>query len=87
MSPIDGDAARRWHRFSGVPRPLLVYAAVMSSVPFMAQVSACLFVLAAIAGMVMNLVFHSKGLALPVPLMVAHGLVAIVAFGLLFASL
>jgi hypothetical protein len=45
-------------RFSGVPRPPLVFA-----------------------------MFHSKGLALPIPLMVVHGLMAVVAFGLLFASL
>ena len=66
---------------------LLVYSALMGSVPLPAQIAALVFVLAATGGMAMNLMYHSKGLALPIPFVIVHGLAAAVGFGLLLSSL
>jgi hypothetical protein len=52
---------------------LLVYALLMGGAAATnASIAAALFVLSAGGGAAMNLLFHSKGLPLPVGLMVAH---------------
>lgn len=55
---------------------LLLYAALVIGVPGQVQLAAGLFVAAALGGVALNLLYHAKQLALPVPLMVVHALVA-----------
>ncbi len=62
---------------------LLIYAAVSVGVPILAQYAIALLILAAIGGVAMNLLYHWKMMALPVPLMILHALLAIAGFGLL----
>lgn len=66
---------------------LLAYAAFTVGVPLLAQIALVLFVLAAIGGAAMNLLFHWKQLPLPIPLMIGHILAAVVALALLLASI
>lgn len=66
---------------------LLSYATVFAGVPVMAQVSLGLFMIAALGGTAMNLLFHSKQLPLPIPLMIVHAGLAVTAFVLLLVSL
>lgn len=65
---------------------LLIYAWCNSGIPLMAQFATVLFIIAAIGGAAMNLLFHSKQLPLPIPLMIVHALLAVSAFGLLLLS-
>lgn len=66
---------------------LLIYAALTVGIPVMAQIGLGLFCLAAIGGAALNLLFHSKQLPLPIPLIVVHALLAIMAFvALLFSA-
>ncbi len=65
---------------------LLTYAAVTVGIPPMAQLALALFVLAAIGGAAMNLLFHWKLLPLPIPLMIGHALMAVTGFVLLLLS-
>ena len=66
---------------------LLIYAALMVGVPRTAQIAAVLFVIAATAGTALNLLYHSKQLPLPKPLLVAHALLAVAGFVLLLVTL
>ena len=66
---------------------LLVHAALTVGVPVLAQASLGLFVLAALGGVVINLRYHAKQLALPKGLIVGHALLAVVAYGLLLLAL
>src|ERR1035437_3997765 len=66
---------------------LLGYAALTFGIPPMAQIATCLFVIAAIGGAAMNLLFHWKLLPLPIPLMILHALLAVVGFALLLLSI
>jgi hypothetical protein len=66
---------------------LLIYAAVSVGLPTMALLATGVFVLAGIGGAVMNLLFHWKQLPLPVPMMIAHGVVAVSGFLILLLSL
>lgn len=63
---------------------LLIYATLMGEVPGMVQVATLLFLGAALGGAALNLLYHSKGLALPIPLIIGHGLIAVVALGMLW---
>ncbi len=65
---------------------LLTYAAVTLGIPPMAQLALALFILAAIGGAAMNLLFHWKLLPLPIPLMIGHALMAVTGFVLLLLS-
>ena len=65
---------------------LLIYAWCNAGIPAMAQIATVLFIIAAIGGAAMNLLFHSKQLPLPIPLMIVHGLLAVSAFVLLLLS-
>ena len=50
------------------------------------QVGLGLFCLAAVGGAALNLLFHSKQLPLPIPLMMAHALLAVTGFVVLLLS-
>lgn len=65
---------------------LLVYAALTVGISVMAQIGLGLFCVAAVGGAAMNLLFHAKQLPLPIPLMIAHALLAIMGFVLLLLS-
>lgn len=66
---------------------LLIYAAVSSGIPGMAQVALCVFILAALGGAGIFLGFHMKGKPLPIPLVIGHGLTALTGLVLLLISL
>ncbi|HEX5125841.1 MAG TPA: hypothetical protein VFW00_03795 [Rhodocyclaceae bacterium] len=66
---------------------LLIYAAFTVGVPGMAQLAIAFFVVAAIGGAVLNLVFHWQKLALPIPLMIAHAVLAVIGFVLLLIAI
>ena len=66
---------------------LLLYAAIFAGIPAMAQVATSLFVIAAIGGAAMNLLFHWKLLPLPIPLMILHAVLAVIGFVLLLLSI
>lgn len=65
---------------------LLIYAALTVGIPVMAQIGLGLFCLAAMGGAALNLLFHSKQLPLPIPLMIVHALLAVMAFVVLLIS-
>ena len=66
---------------------LMIYAAVVFGVPALALGSIALFVLAALGGLVLNLVYHQKQLALPKTIVIGHGALAVVAYLMLLVSL
>jgi hypothetical protein len=66
---------------------LLSYAAVTSGIPGLAQAALGVLVLAALGGITIFVGFHLRGEALPIPLVIGHGLVAATGLGLLVASL
>jgi len=66
---------------------LLIYAALAIGIPPMAQLATGLFVVAAIGGAAMNLLFHWKQLPLPIPLMILHAGLAVTGFVLLLVSI
>lgn len=65
---------------------LLIYAALTVGAPPMAQLSAVLFVIAAAGGLTMNLAYHWRQRALPIPLMIGHALLAVAGFALLLVT-
>ena len=65
---------------------LLIYAALTAGVPAMAQIAAVLFVIAAIGGAVMNLVYQWQQRLLPKPLLIGHALLAVAGFVLLLMT-
>jgi hypothetical protein len=71
---------------AGAGLTLLVFAALTTSIPQMALFALLLFLVAAAGGIVMNLGYQWKQRALPVPLMVGHALLAIIAFVLLLGA-
>jgi len=66
---------------------LLVYAALGAGVPGLAQVALGVFALAAVGGAGLFLGFHLRERALPIPLVIGHGVVAVTALVLLLISL
>ena len=66
---------------------LLIYAAVESGLPGLAQVALAVLVLAALGGAGIFLVFHLRERALPIPLIVGHGLTALTGLVLLLIAL
>lgn len=66
---------------------LLIYAAATVGIPLMAQFALGFFVVAAIGGVAMNLLFHWKMLPLPIPLMIVHALLAVTGFVLLLTCI
>ena len=71
---------------AGAGLTLLIYAALTVGLSSLALIALALFVLAAIGGVVLNLVYHWKQLPLPVGLMIGHAVLAVVAFGLLLVA-
>ena len=71
---------------AGAGLTLLVFAALTSAIPQLALFALLLFLVAAAGGVVMNLGYQWKQRPLPVPLMVGHALLAIVAFVLLLGA-
>jgi hypothetical protein len=71
---------------AGAGLTLQIYAALTSSIPQLAMFALLLFLVAAAGGMVMNLGYQWKQRPLPVPLLVGHALLAIVAFVLLLGA-
>ena len=66
---------------------LLAFAAAMSGIPQLAQISLGLFVLAALGGMAIFTLFHLRNLALPIPIVLGHAFLALSGIGLLLYSL
>lgn len=66
---------------------VLIYTAATDGVPTLAQVALGVFVLAALGGATLFLGFHMRGRALPIPLVIGHGLIAATGFVLLLISM
>jgi hypothetical protein len=66
---------------------LLLYAAIATGIPALAQIALAIFVLAALGGAVLLLGFHLRSKPLPIPLVIGHGLIAAAAYVLLLLSL
>jgi hypothetical protein len=66
---------------------LLGYEAYDKGVPPLAQYALGAFVLAALGGATLLVMFHLKRRPLPVPLILGHGLIALVGLALLLTSL
>jgi hypothetical protein len=66
---------------------LLAYAAVDPGLPSLAQVALGVFVLAALGGATLFFLFHLREKALPIPLVLGHGLLALTALALLLFSM
>ncbi|MDQ3289122.1 MAG: hypothetical protein M3Q42_12885 [Pseudomonadota bacterium] len=66
---------------------LLAYAALTMGLPFYALVSLLLFLLGAVLGVMLNLVYHANHRPLPTGLVVVHALIAVVAFALLLVGI
>ena len=66
---------------------LLIYAAISPGIPGLAQIALGVFVLAALGGATMFLGFHMRGRALPIPLVIGHGLIAVTGYVLLLVSI
>jgi hypothetical protein len=62
---------------------ILASAAMRTGVPQMEQIALWLFALAALGGTAIFAMFHLPGKALPIPLILGHGLIALVALTLL----
>lgn len=62
---------------------LLIYAALTAGVPWSASLAALLFVLAAVLGVVLNLVYHLRDRLIPAGMTVLHAALAVTAFLLL----
>jgi hypothetical protein len=65
---------------------LLGYAAATDGIPQLAQIALGVLVLAAVGGATIFLGFHRRQLALPIPLVLGHGLTAIAGFVLLLVA-
>jgi hypothetical protein len=65
---------------------VLLYAAFTVGISTLAQFAMGLLVLAAIGGATLFLGFHLRGRPLPVPVVIAHGLIALIGVILLWLS-
>jgi hypothetical protein len=66
---------------------LLALAAFDPGAPELAPIALAVFVLAALGGTAMFVLFHLKGKALPIPFMLGHGLAALTGLAILYYSL
>jgi hypothetical protein len=66
---------------------LLIYAAVQTGIPRLAQIALGVFVVAALGGATIFVGFHLRERPLPIPLVIGHGLIAVVGYVLLLVSL
>ena len=65
---------------------LMIYAELTVGIPTLAEFALGLFLLAAVGGAAINLLFHARKLEIPIPLMLAHATLAASAFVLLLCS-
>jgi hypothetical protein len=65
----------------------LIYAATSQTLPFLAQLSLGGFVLAALGGATIFTMFHLREKPLPIPLIIAHGSLAVASYVLLLLAL
>jgi hypothetical protein len=65
---------------------LLLYAAATVGLPPMALTALALFLIAAAGGVILNLHYHWKDIALPKWLVLVHAVVAVIGFVLLLAA-
>jgi hypothetical protein len=66
---------------------ILAYTAATTGVPQLALIALGVFVLAALGGAFIFFTYHLKGLALPIPFILGHGITAIVGFVLLVITI
>jgi hypothetical protein len=66
---------------------LLIYAAFSVGIPGLAQLALGVLILAALGGATIFAGFHLRNLALPIPLVIGHGLIALTGWVLLLVSL
>jgi hypothetical protein len=66
---------------------MLVIAGSQVALPSLAQISLWVFVLAALGGATMFVAFHLRNRALPIPLVIGHGLIAVAGLVLLLVDL
>lgn len=66
---------------------LLIYAAAAAGLPGLGSASLAVLVVVALVGAALNLLYHSKMLAIPKGPIVIHGVVAVVGFVLLLMAL
>jgi hypothetical protein len=72
---------------AGIGVLVLAYNAYDPGIPQYAQYALGIFVLAALGGATLFMMFHLKGRPLPIPLMLGHGLIALAGLGLLLYTL
>lgn len=65
---------------------VLIYLAVSQGIPTLALVALGIFILAALGGLILLLGFHLQSKPLPIPIVLAHGLIAATGFVLLLLS-
>jgi len=65
---------------------LVIYAAATAGLPTLALVALGIFVLAALGGLTLFLMFHQAGKPLPIPLVLGHGAIAVTGYVLLLVS-
>ena len=65
----------------------LLYTAATQQLPTLALVSLAVFVLAALGGATIFVLFHLRQKPLPIPLVLGHGAIAITAFVLLLLAI
>lgn len=65
---------------------LLIYAELTVGIPMLAEFSLGLFIVAAIGGAAINLLFHARQRDIPIPLMLVHAALAVSAFILLLCT-
>lgn len=66
---------------------LLLYAAFTTGLPGLAIVALVIFIVVALVGLALNLMYHDKLRPLPKSTIVLHGIVAVIAFVLLLLAL
>lgn len=66
---------------------VLLYAALTTEIPRMAQLALVVLLVAAAGGATIFLRFHKKGLALPIPFVIGHGLIAATGLVLLLLTI
>jgi hypothetical protein len=65
----------------------LLYATMTTSLPLLAYISLGAFVLAALGGGTIFVLFHLREKPLPIPLIFAHGAIAVTGFALLLFAI
>lgn len=66
----------------------LIYAAMVGpGIPQLAQVALGVLILAALGGAIIFIGFHLRGQALPIPLVIGHGIIAVTGYVLLLITI